>query len=202
MLAQCSGQCYRTAGYADLLCLFGDLDMTMWSDIVLTVSLKDTTGSEILISAPPMKSSCKSFRQISRCSSPAPASRNTQAQDTGWDYAIVNMAMQLESVTASSMLMVQNPSVVNNPHRHVCKTAPLSAFLYPCLPFCTKSTHRDMRTCHYTKRYSKHTRYLSTSNLLACAQTLRMSAVSSCAISRLGCQQMTNLQMTNLQMTN
>ena len=85
MLVQCSSQCYRTAASADLLCLFGDLDMTMWSDMVLTVSLKDTTGSEILISAPPMKSSCKSFRQISRCSSPAPAFRKTQAQDTDLD---------------------------------------------------------------------------------------------------------------------
>ncbi len=80
-----------TADFADLLCLFGDLDMTMWSDIVLTVSLKDTTGSEILISAPPMKSSCKSFRQISRCSSPAPAFRNTQARDTDWNYTSVRL---------------------------------------------------------------------------------------------------------------
>mmetsp|Transcript_10011 Transcript_10011/g.37140 ORF Transcript_10011/g.37140 Transcript_10011/m.37140 type:complete len:227 (-) Transcript_10011:1489-2169(-) len=55
------------------LCLFGDLDMHMWSDISLTDSRKETTGSEMRISAPPMKSSCRSFKQISRCSSPAPA---------------------------------------------------------------------------------------------------------------------------------
>lgn len=59
-----------------LLCLLGDLDMTMWSDIWFTVSLKETTGSEILISAPPMKSSCRSFKQISKCSSPAPADKH------------------------------------------------------------------------------------------------------------------------------
>ena len=63
-----------------LLCLLGDLDMTMWSDIWLTVSLKDTTGSEILISAPPMKSSCRSFKQISRCNSPAPAAMQKDPQ--------------------------------------------------------------------------------------------------------------------------
>ena len=55
------------------LCLFGDLDMTMWSEVPKTVSLKETTGSEMRISAPPMKSSCKSFKQISKCNSPAPA---------------------------------------------------------------------------------------------------------------------------------
>mmetsp|Transcript_4230 Transcript_4230/g.12796 ORF Transcript_4230/g.12796 Transcript_4230/m.12796 type:complete len:236 (-) Transcript_4230:1387-2094(-) len=56
-----------------LLCLFGDLDMTTLSEALDTVSLKDTTGSETLIGAPPMKSSWRSLRQISKCSSPAPA---------------------------------------------------------------------------------------------------------------------------------
>mmetsp|Transcript_867 Transcript_867/g.2318 ORF Transcript_867/g.2318 Transcript_867/m.2318 type:complete len:329 (+) Transcript_867:634-1620(+) len=55
------------------LCLLGDLDMTVWSEGAVTVSRKATTGSDTRISAPPMKSSCRSFRQISRCSSPAPA---------------------------------------------------------------------------------------------------------------------------------
>mmetsp|Transcript_10188 Transcript_10188/g.16303 ORF Transcript_10188/g.16303 Transcript_10188/m.16303 type:complete len:227 (+) Transcript_10188:701-1381(+) len=55
------------------LCLLGDLDITMWSEVSNTVSRKDTTGSEMRISAPPMKSSWRSFRQISRWSSPAPA---------------------------------------------------------------------------------------------------------------------------------
>mmetsp|Transcript_8811 Transcript_8811/g.37259 ORF Transcript_8811/g.37259 Transcript_8811/m.37259 type:complete len:234 (-) Transcript_8811:1336-2037(-) len=54
------------------LCLFGDLDMRV-SDEPLTDSRNETTGSEMRISAPPMKSSCRSLRQISRCSSPAPA---------------------------------------------------------------------------------------------------------------------------------
>eukprot|EP00955_Chlamydomonas_euryale_P078829 363205-Chlamydomonas_euryale.AAC.20 len=47
--------------------------MTVWSEVAVTVSRNDTTGSDTLICAPPMKSSCRSFRQISRCSSPAPA---------------------------------------------------------------------------------------------------------------------------------
>mmetsp|Transcript_11690 Transcript_11690/g.26214 ORF Transcript_11690/g.26214 Transcript_11690/m.26214 type:complete len:224 (-) Transcript_11690:926-1597(-) len=55
------------------LCLFGDLDITVWSLLFCTVSRNATTGSDTRISAPPMKSSCRSFRQISRCSSPAPA---------------------------------------------------------------------------------------------------------------------------------
>mmetsp|Transcript_1738 Transcript_1738/g.6049 ORF Transcript_1738/g.6049 Transcript_1738/m.6049 type:complete len:330 (+) Transcript_1738:455-1444(+) len=55
------------------LCLFGDLAMTMWSDRSVTVSRNDTTGSDTRISAPFMKSSCRSLRQISRWSSPAPA---------------------------------------------------------------------------------------------------------------------------------
>ncbi|KAJ4716478.1 UDP-glycosyltransferase TURAN [Melia azedarach] len=38
-----------------------------------TVSRKETTRSDLTISAPPMKSSCKSFKQISKWSSPAPA---------------------------------------------------------------------------------------------------------------------------------
>ncbi|KAJ0477437.1 hypothetical protein HanHA300_Chr13g0488521 [Helianthus annuus] len=48
------------------LCLFGDLLITVRDDFSNTVSRKDTTGSETTISAPPMKSSCKSFKQISR----------------------------------------------------------------------------------------------------------------------------------------
>mmetsp|Transcript_12847 Transcript_12847/g.22665 ORF Transcript_12847/g.22665 Transcript_12847/m.22665 type:complete len:321 (+) Transcript_12847:1045-2007(+) len=55
------------------LCLLGDLDMTVWSDCSITVSRNATTGSDTLISAPPMKSFCRSCRQISKCSSPAPA---------------------------------------------------------------------------------------------------------------------------------
>mmetsp|Transcript_1330 Transcript_1330/g.5284 ORF Transcript_1330/g.5284 Transcript_1330/m.5284 type:complete len:206 (+) Transcript_1330:1035-1652(+) len=55
------------------LCLFGDLDMTSREDSSVTVSRKDTTGSEMTIGAPFMKSSCRSLRQISRWSSPAPA---------------------------------------------------------------------------------------------------------------------------------
>merc|ERR1719451_79830 len=56
-----------------LLCLLGDLDITVRSERSETVSRKDTTGSEILMGAPPMKSSWRSLRQISRWSSPAPA---------------------------------------------------------------------------------------------------------------------------------
>lgn len=56
-----------------LLCLLGDFDMQVWSDSFVTVSLKETTGSETRISAPPIKSSWRSFRQISKWSSPAPA---------------------------------------------------------------------------------------------------------------------------------
>mmetsp|Transcript_5770 Transcript_5770/g.15487 ORF Transcript_5770/g.15487 Transcript_5770/m.15487 type:complete len:226 (+) Transcript_5770:728-1405(+) len=55
------------------LCLLGDLDMTMRLEVADTVSRKETTGSEMRISAPPMKSSWRSLRQISRWSSPAPA---------------------------------------------------------------------------------------------------------------------------------
>ena len=141
--------------FADLLCLFGDLDMTMWSDIVLTVSLKDTTGSEILISAPPMKSSCKSFRQISRCSSPAPALRNTRARDTGCNYTSVRLfyyKVGTESIIASNRLMTQDPSDVNN-------LTDTYARQRPSLPFYTT---RGISTSNCTMGYSKHTRYLST----------------------------------------
>mmetsp|Transcript_9199 Transcript_9199/g.28608 ORF Transcript_9199/g.28608 Transcript_9199/m.28608 type:complete len:330 (-) Transcript_9199:1296-2285(-) len=55
------------------LCLLGDLDMTVFELRSVTVSRNDTTGSDTRIGAPPMKSSCRSLRQISRCSSPAPA---------------------------------------------------------------------------------------------------------------------------------
>mmetsp|Transcript_11112 Transcript_11112/g.28093 ORF Transcript_11112/g.28093 Transcript_11112/m.28093 type:complete len:303 (-) Transcript_11112:1569-2477(-) len=56
-----------------LLCLLGDLDMTVRSDLPATVSRKETTGLPTLMGAPPMKSSWRSLRQISRWSSPAPA---------------------------------------------------------------------------------------------------------------------------------
>merc|ERR1711865_829629 len=55
------------------LCLFGDLDRHMRSDSSVTVSRKDTTGSPLMIGVPFMKSSSRSLRQISRWSSPAPA---------------------------------------------------------------------------------------------------------------------------------
>ncbi|KAI4323179.1 hypothetical protein L6164_022806 [Bauhinia variegata] len=42
-----------------------------WLDFSRTVSQKETMGGLVLISAPFMKSSCKSFKQISKCSSPA-----------------------------------------------------------------------------------------------------------------------------------
>ncbi|KAI4333334.1 hypothetical protein L6164_018162 [Bauhinia variegata] len=48
------------------LCLLGDLLITVRQDLSRTVSRKETTGSDFMISAPPMKSSCKSFKQISR----------------------------------------------------------------------------------------------------------------------------------------
>merc|ERR1719436_2092696 len=61
------------------LCLLGDL-ATHWAGyfssspvLALTVSAKDTTGSETRIPAPFMYCSLKSLRQISRCNSPAPA---------------------------------------------------------------------------------------------------------------------------------
>merc|ERR1719379_1874729 len=55
------------------LCLLGDLAMTVRDDSSVTVSRYDTTGSEITIGALFMKSSCRSLRQISMCSSPQPA---------------------------------------------------------------------------------------------------------------------------------
>mmetsp|Transcript_18273 Transcript_18273/g.35907 ORF Transcript_18273/g.35907 Transcript_18273/m.35907 type:complete len:220 (-) Transcript_18273:128-787(-) len=55
------------------LCLFTDLDKQTMEDSSVTVSRYETTGSEILMGAPPMKSSARSLRQISRCNSPAPA---------------------------------------------------------------------------------------------------------------------------------
>mmetsp|Transcript_4935 Transcript_4935/g.15937 ORF Transcript_4935/g.15937 Transcript_4935/m.15937 type:complete len:272 (-) Transcript_4935:1259-2074(-) len=55
------------------LCLLGDLERHICEDSEMTVSEKDTTGSEMRSGAPPIKSSCRSLRQISRCSSPAPA---------------------------------------------------------------------------------------------------------------------------------
>mmetsp|Transcript_17134 Transcript_17134/g.24261 ORF Transcript_17134/g.24261 Transcript_17134/m.24261 type:complete len:252 (-) Transcript_17134:229-984(-) len=55
------------------LCLLADLDRHMRSDSCCTVSQYDTTGWEISMGAPPMKSSWRSFKQISKCSSPAPA---------------------------------------------------------------------------------------------------------------------------------
>jgi len=56
----------------NLLCLFGDFDKTSIDEASDTVSLNDTTGSEIINSIP-VKSSLKSFKQISKCNSPAPA---------------------------------------------------------------------------------------------------------------------------------
>merc|ERR1712072_914467 len=55
------------------LCLFGDLERHMRSDSSVTVSRKDTTGSPLTIGVPFMKSYSRSLRQISRWSSPAPA---------------------------------------------------------------------------------------------------------------------------------
>mmetsp|Transcript_12584 Transcript_12584/g.27326 ORF Transcript_12584/g.27326 Transcript_12584/m.27326 type:complete len:208 (+) Transcript_12584:850-1473(+) len=55
------------------LCLLGDLDRQTCDDSSDTVSRYDTTGSDTMMGAPPMKSSWRSLRQISRWSSPAPA---------------------------------------------------------------------------------------------------------------------------------
>merc|ERR1719424_299770 len=55
------------------LCLLGDLESTVRDDSALTVSRYETTGSEMVMGAPFMKSSCRSLRQISMCSSPQPA---------------------------------------------------------------------------------------------------------------------------------
>lgn len=54
------------------LCLLGDLDRHIWLDSSVTVSRYDTTGSDFLIGMQAWSSS-KSFKQISRWSSPAPA---------------------------------------------------------------------------------------------------------------------------------
>ena len=54
------------------LCLFGDFERHTLSDSSLTVSRYETTGSEIF-SGTQAWSSSRSLRQISRCSSPAPA---------------------------------------------------------------------------------------------------------------------------------
>mmetsp|Transcript_27288 Transcript_27288/g.37599 ORF Transcript_27288/g.37599 Transcript_27288/m.37599 type:complete len:245 (-) Transcript_27288:1545-2279(-) len=54
------------------LCLLADLLSTS-GDSAVTVSQYVTTGSEMVMGAPFMKSSCRSCRQISRCSSPQPA---------------------------------------------------------------------------------------------------------------------------------
>ena len=55
------------------LCLLGDLASAVCEEFSVTVSRYDTTGSETMMGAPFMKSFCRSERQISRCSSPAPA---------------------------------------------------------------------------------------------------------------------------------
>merc|ERR1719424_489468 len=55
------------------LCLLGDLESTVRDDSALTVSRYDTTGSEMTMGAPFMKSSWRSLRQISMWSSPQPA---------------------------------------------------------------------------------------------------------------------------------
>ncbi len=60
---------YITETY--LLCLLGDLDKHILSEISLTVSLYDTTGSLFLRGIQAWSSS-RSLRQISRWSSPAP----------------------------------------------------------------------------------------------------------------------------------
>jgi len=51
----------------------GDLEQIVCADSAVTVSQKDTTGSEITTGAPFMKSSRRSLMQISKCNSPAPA---------------------------------------------------------------------------------------------------------------------------------
>ena len=53
--------------------MLGDLESTVRDDSALTVSRYETTGSEIVMGAPFMKSSVRSLRQISMCSSPQPA---------------------------------------------------------------------------------------------------------------------------------
>ena len=54
------------------MCLFGDLDIQTIFDVADTVSLYETIGSD-LISSIPAKSFSKSFKQISTCNSPHPA---------------------------------------------------------------------------------------------------------------------------------
>ena len=54
------------------LCLLGDFDRHIWLDSALTVSRYDTTGSDTLMGMQAWSSS-RSFRQISKWSSPAPA---------------------------------------------------------------------------------------------------------------------------------
>jgi len=54
------------------LCLFGDFDMQTIFEVVVTVSLYETIGSDLMISIP-AKSFSKSFKQISTCNSPHPA---------------------------------------------------------------------------------------------------------------------------------
>lgn len=54
------------------LCLLGDFDRHIWLDSSLTVSRYETTGSDFLIGIQAWSSS-RSFKQISRWSSPAPA---------------------------------------------------------------------------------------------------------------------------------
>lgn len=44
----------------------------MWSERDVTVSRNDTIGGETIIFTPDIKSSYKSFKQISRCNCPAP----------------------------------------------------------------------------------------------------------------------------------
>lgn len=54
------------------MCLFGDLDMQTMFEVADTVSLYETIGSD-LMSSIPAKSFSKSFKQISTCNSPHPA---------------------------------------------------------------------------------------------------------------------------------
>merc|ERR1711935_68317 len=54
------------------LCLLGDLDRHMTDDSSVTVSRYDTTGSDLTMGTQAWSSS-RSFKQISKCNSPAPA---------------------------------------------------------------------------------------------------------------------------------
>merc|ERR1719395_166005 len=109
------------------LCLLGDLAMTVRDDSSVHVSRYETTGSEMTMGAPFMKSSCRSLRQISMCSSPQPAMMCSP------EYFIVTMGC--DSVASASAMV---------PALTMYWSMPTSAHVLPAVTDSTASVLRPI----------------------------------------------------------